>query len=568
MKVGIILLCRHNSRRLPGKILKTIHGRTVLNYITQRIERAVPLLPLVIATSRDQSDDCIDAFCRHAQLPCFRGELEDVSKRFIECAELHRFDFATRINGDNIFVDIESLQSMLAIANTNHFDFISNVPGRTFPYGMSIEIVRTDFYREQFSKFSSEADKEHVTSWLYEHPDVGKRYVFVNRICPQAAGLQLALDTAEDLQNLTTIIKDAGPTIDRIGLSALYKLASPSPLSFPWSGPVGPLLIAEIGGNHEGNFAVAKQLCELAIGARADCIKFQLYTGNGLVSAAESPDRNRHFKKFELSREQHIYLAEMCQDAGAIYNASVWNLDMLDWIDGYLSFYKIGSGDLTAWPLIREFAIRRKPILLSTGLATMDEVLHTVRFIQSIDSAYRKKEMLCLLQCTSMYPISDQEANLRVMDSFREITDLSVGYSDHTEGMAALKTAAAMGANVLEFHFTESRDGQSFRDHKVSLTADELAELRSEILQITSLRGAFSKHPQESELENNHHVSFRRAVYLNKSLPAGSTITKNDLVYLRPAHGTDARDADCVVGAKALKNLQPFVALVPDYDYA
>jgi sialic acid synthase SpsE/spore coat polysaccharide biosynthesis protein SpsF (cytidylyltransferase family) len=568
MKIGIIILCRYNSRRLPGKILSSIQGRTVLSYIVQRIERAAPQLPLVIATSTEQSDDSIATYCNHSQLTCFRGDLEDVSKRFVDCAEHYQFDFATRINGDNIFVDVESLQTMQAIALTNQYDFISNVPGRTFPYGMSIEIVRTKFYRAHLSRFSNESHKEHVTSWFYDHPDIGNRYVLVNHMCPPAAGLQLALDTPEDLRKITDMITHAGPKIDRFGLSDLYRLANQPSFATPWSGAVGPLLIAEIGGNHEGNFSVAKQLCELAIGANADCIKFQLYTGDGLVSATESPDRNSHFKKFELNREDHIYLAEMCQDAGVIYNASVWNLDMLDWIDKYLSFYKIGSGDLTAWPLIREFAIRKKPILLSTGLATMDEVLHTVRFIQSIDSDYKNKEMLCLLQCTSMYPISDNEANLRVMDSFRELTELSVGYSDHTEGLAALKTAAAMGADVLEFHFTESRDGKSFRDHKVSITPEELAHLRTELLQITTLRGAFAKYPQDSELKNFHHVSFRRAVYLNKSLPAGTVITNNDLVYLRPAHGTDARDADGVIGAKALKDLEPFVALILGDDYA
>jgi N,N'-diacetyllegionaminate synthase len=99
-----------------------------------------------------------------------------------------------------------------------------------------------------------------------------------------------------------------------------------------WNGKYGPLLIAEIGGNHEGNFDYAKKLCQLAIDSKADYVKFQLYTGDGLVSPVESPDRNAHFKKFELTKEQHIELAEMVINAGRRYTASVWNTEFIDWI--------------------------------------------------------------------------------------------------------------------------------------------------------------------------------------------------------------------------------------------
>ena len=95
----------------------------------------------------------------------------------------------------------------------------------------------------------------------------------------------------------------------------------------------------------------------------------------------------------------------MCKDANVIYNASVWDIDMLNWIDPFLDFYKIGSGDMTAWPIIKEFVIRKKPILLSTGLSTMKEVLETINYIQSLDSDYCNSNMLCIMQCTSMYPI-------------------------------------------------------------------------------------------------------------------------------------------------------------------
>lgn len=315
-------------------------------------------------------------------------------------------------------------------------------------------------------------------------------------------------------------------------------------------GKHGPLLIAEIGGNHEGDFEYAKELCRLAISTDVDMVKFQIYTGDSLVSREESPTRNQHFKKFELSREQHIELAEMVQAAGLMYTASVWDLSAMDWIDPYIPIYKIGSGDLTAYPVLRETAALGKPMIISTGLATEKEVVEAVEFIQSCNAEYKKPEMLAVLQCTSMYPIQPGDAHLSVMQRYRELTGLTVGYSDHTEGSKALQYAVAMGAEVLEFHFTDTREGKSFRDHKVSLTPDEVKDLIREIKLIREYQGNPEKKPTQIELDNGHELSFRRAVYPNQTLTAGTVITEDMLTVLRPNHGIDARRYDEVIGKR------------------
>lgn len=566
MTIGIVLVCRHDSKRLPGKIMRDIQGRPLISHIIGRIKSAAPFRPLVVATSTAKSDDAISDYCRRAGVECFRGSLNDVAGRFLTCLENYGWEFGVRINGDNLFLDRTTLHAMLAIADTNQFDLITNVPGRTFPYGMSVEIVRTQFY-ESAIMMANIADREHVTSWFYENPSVGRRYVYKNTVCPEAAGLQLAIDTPADLDRALQILDRAGPAPEALNLRQVYDLATREPQQSPWKGLAGPLLIAEIGGNHEGDFNTAVEMCEQAIKSGADCVKFQLYRGDSLVSQVESPDRHKHFQKFELTREQHIHLAEMCRQAGVGYAASVWDMEMLEWIDPYLDFYKIGSGDLTAWPLLREFARRGKPMLISTGLATMDEVLQTVAQIQMVDERYRQPEMLCLMQCTSMYPIPDAEANLLVMDAFRAQTGLSVGYSDHTVGTAALRAAAAMGADALEFHFTNSREGKTFRDHKVSLVAEEVQQLKEEIVHITLARGSFAKTPTSSELENHHELSFRRGVYLRAPVKEGGKIKSNNLVLLRPAVGTDARDADVLDGAVAKRNIGPMQAMYYENDY-
>jgi N-acetylneuraminate synthase/N,N'-diacetyllegionaminate synthase len=334
-----------------------------------------------------------------------------------------------------------------------------------------------------------------------------------------------------------------------------------SPQQNPFCGNHGPLLIAEIGGNHEGNFDYAQRLTELAIESGADYVKFQLYRGDTLVSPAEAPDRNAHFKKFELTQEQHLQLAAQCASTGVGYMASVWDLEMLDWIDAHLPIYKIGSGDLTAYPVIREFALRGKPIILSTGLATLNEVLDSVAFLQDVNPRYKSPDSLALLQCTSMYPIEDKDANIRVMDSLRQRTGLTVGYSDHTIGSLALLTAAARGAQILEFHFTDEREGKTFRDHKVSLTRDEVLDLCGQLDRIRDMLGDGIKRPLPCEVESGHVTSFRRGVYCSKRLLAGELVQHQDLVVLRPNHGIDARRYDDLSGEKAAHDIPAFAAL-------
>jgi N,N'-diacetyllegionaminate synthase len=326
----------------------------------------------------------------------------------------------------------------------------------------------------------------------------------------------------------------------------------------------GPLLIAEIGGNHEGNYNYALKLTDLAINSGADVIKFQLYSGNGLVNKNILPDKYTHFKKFELTKKQHIEIAKKVKDAGLIYLASIWDINMLNWIDPYLDFYKIGSGDLTSYSILETFALNRKPIILSTGLSYEKEVLDAINFIQSINFSYRDPKNLALLQCTTMYPINYSDANLLAIKSLKEMTGLTVGYSDHTIGTKALLIAFTLGAQILEFHFTDQKDRNTFRDHKISLTIDDVGELIKEINEIKELLGDGIKRPLEIEIANNHIEIFRRAVFPLKNLKKGHVISKSDLTILRPNIGIDARRLKDLLGCKLKKDINKLQVLSED----
>ena len=300
-------------------------------------------------------------------------------------------------------------------------------------------------------------------------------------------------------------------------------------------------IIAEIGGNHEGDFEYAKELTHLACQSKAQSIKYQVYTGDTLVSPVESPTRNKHFKKFELSRTQFEELAEMCKSYDKNFSVSVWDPDSVDWIDDLVTFYKVGSGDLNCLPVIEKFIKKRKPIIISTGLSTEEEVVKTVDFIQQADDFYKDPQNLAVLQCNSMYPSPDHDINLNVVTRFQELfPEATIGYSDHSRGSIAAKASVALGAKILEVHFTDSREGKTFRDHIVSLTKDEIDDLYDDGRRIQQMLGDSLKQPTQSETEVDHPVSFRRAVYFKEDLPKGHVVQLEDMCYLRPCHGIES----------------------------
>lgn len=198
MSVGVVILCRHDSRRLPGKILMPIAGAPILSHIVARVRMSG--LPLVVATSDQPGDDAIASHCRQLQVACFRGSLDDVAARFLEAARASGWQYAARINGDNLFVHYELLAEMAEIARTGQFDLVSNVPGRTWPPGASVEIVDVDFYADSYGQFSEPGHHEHVTSWFYEPERRLRLHVCANPEAGSANGLHLAIDTELDYE--------------------------------------------------------------------------------------------------------------------------------------------------------------------------------------------------------------------------------------------------------------------------------------------------------------------------------------------------------------------------------
>lgn len=202
MRIGCIILARYNSSRLPGKALREIGGKALLHRIHDTLRDIFPDCQLVVATSAEDSDLPIAEYCEAHQINCFRGSLNHVAERFYRCALAYDLDYAFRINGDNLFVATDCVQEMMeAVRQDRSLDFLSNVKDRTFPFGMSVELLKIHFYEKVLEKIGDDARyQEHVTLYLYEHEEEGRRKYFYNEKYPEAKGAHLAIDTPDDFE--------------------------------------------------------------------------------------------------------------------------------------------------------------------------------------------------------------------------------------------------------------------------------------------------------------------------------------------------------------------------------
>ncbi len=222
MSIGIAVVCRYNSSRLNGKILQKFGNQTVLEIIHNRLRKNFLNIPIVIATSSEKSDDIICDFCHKNDFDFLRGSLNDVAKRLIDCSNHFNWDYFVRINGDNVFVDVESLKEMIQISLDQSKNFVTNVPSRTFPYGMSVEILKTKFYEDiYYNKISSDEHKEHVTKWLYDNLNEEQYHEYKNYKYSFIKGKKIALDTHEDSLLIQRIINFSDGSINSISLDTI-----------------------------------------------------------------------------------------------------------------------------------------------------------------------------------------------------------------------------------------------------------------------------------------------------------------------------------------------------------
>jgi N-acetylneuraminate synthase len=329
---------------------------------------------------------------------------------------------------------------------------------------------------------------------------------------------------------------------------------------------VAVFIIAEAGVNHNGDPKRALDMVDVAAAAGADAIKFQTFTADKLVSGQaekaeyqkrETGGGSQHemLRSLEMSETLHLQLFERCAELGIEFMSTPFDEQAADFLVGLgMKRIKVPSGEIVNDRLLRHLAAKGRPMIVSTGMATMAEVEEAVRVVlEAWGTAPPEGDApLTILHCTSNYPAAPNEVNLRAMTTMADALRLPVGYSDHTLGIVAAIAAASRGAAVIEKHFTLDRDLPG-PDHKASLTVDQLGEMVKAIREVDVLLGSAVKAPTESELAVR--AVARRSVTATRDLRADATVAADDIDLLRPAGGIPPRDHDAVIGRRLLRDV-------------
>ena len=545
----IFIPCRVNSNRLPYKHFRTLGEVTVIEYLIIRLMELTDAQLNIVCPDNSANDIYLELENLYP-VTVFRGDEEDVLDRFLKAVRARKNEarYAVRINGDCVVPSAEILSSLDAQMAQPEHDIYTTV-GTNVPSGQHIEAVRISWLLAQselLSKASVE-EREHVFPLIYTLcTNVGKLEL------PTPHKTKLSIDTYRDLERVRHIISQGSRTaeIDRVAQNFDKKNLI--------SGENGVYLIAEIGGNHEGEFDYAKKLVSDACATEVDAIKLQIYSPDLLVNSKLAPVRWKHFSRFALSSDQYTELFNIIRDSGKHTCASVWSLEELEQHAANIDVLKVGSGDLNNAPMLRALAALDKPLVISCGLATVETAEHAYRTI--LETGF-DLEKLAVLQCTSMYPIPDVEANLLVIQDFQRQMKCRIGYSDHTVSYQTLLDSVSAGARVLEFHFSDDTSNVGFRDHLVSLDKDDIAELVAGIRQRLMRLGSKTKRLTFLERSRNHQVSFRKGVFLRHNIRKGHVVTESDLIALRPLEGIDATQFYDVVGRMARQDIAALDAL-------
>ena len=326
-----------------------------------------------------------------------------------------------------------------------------------------------------------------------------------------------------------------------------------------WNSKNNTLIIAEIGNNHEGNFSVAEEMIRLAYQAGVDAVKFQTFITDYYVSQKDTA-RYDMLKSFELSFDEFERLSEFAKELGLIFISTPFDIESANFLEKIVDAYKISSGDNNFYPLIKKIAEKEKPIILSTGFADMEQIKKAVYLIE--DNLKNKYDMLSVLHCVSSYPVKSKYANLKAIQTLRELFTYTIGYSDHTIGIEAALISVAFGAKIIEKHFTIDKNYSEFRDHQLSADPEEMKVLVRGIRRVEKMFGDGKKIPQQPELDTVQYV--RRSIVVNKQIEKNHKISYDDLTWIRLSGGISPGFEEHLIGKKTIKALEAFEIITED----
>ena len=318
------------------------------------------------------------------------------------------------------------------------------------------------------------------------------------------------------------------------------------------------VLVAEVGNNHEGSFSVAKEMVTEAGNTGADAVKFQTFRTEDFVSTADM-ERYDRLKSFELTIDEFAQLSVHARELGLAFLSTPFDLRSVEGLTPLVDAIKVASGDNDFVPLLRSVCATEKPLVVSTGLTDLELCKRIAELVHREWESHGHQGELALLHCVSAYPTPMEFANIRAVSSMHSIPGCEIGYSDHTIGITACLGAVALGARIIEKHFTLDKEYSSFRDHQISADPTEMRELVRAIRDMEEVLGDGRKNvaPCESEAAN----LIRRSIVAARDLPRGHRLELDDLSWLRPREGLLPGQEDLLIGnctIRAVERGEPF----------
>ncbi len=310
-------------------------------------------------------------------------------------------------------------------------------------------------------------------------------------------------------------------------------------------------IVAEAGNNHEGSYKTAKKLIEEAAKAGADAIKFQTFKTERYVNKNQKK-RFLQLEKFKLKINEFKSLSQIAKKNKIMFFSTPFDLDSAKELNNFQKIFKISSGDNNYFSLIKLVANFKKPLIISTGMSDLKLLNKIYLFIKKKTKLKVSKNNFSFMHCVSSYPAPNIEANLSAISFLKKkFKDISIGYSDHTEGMDACIVAASLGAKIIEKHFTLDNNFSKFRDHKLSLNPRDLKTMIKRIRNVEELLGLEKKVIQKSEKEGL--INSRRGLVAKSFLLKGTKVKIDDVIEVRPQLGISTDQKIKVIG-KILKS--------------